>query len=152
MDVRNPRSTAKSMGHPIHPTLVPFPIAFLFGAFVTDILFWRGGNPFWATASRYLIGAALVFAVLAALAGLTDFLGDKAIRRLNAAWAHMIGNVVAVVLSLINFFLRLHDAQGPIVPTGLILSTIVVIILIFTGWMGGELVFRHRVGVADDTI
>jgi hypothetical protein len=29
-------------------------------------------------------------------AGLTDFLGDKRIRDLSAAWHHMIGNVIAV--------------------------------------------------------
>jgi uncharacterized membrane protein len=37
----NPRSTASIAGHPIHPMLVPFPIAFFVGAFVTDLLFWR---------------------------------------------------------------------------------------------------------------
>lgn len=35
------------------------------------------------------------------------------------------------------------------VPTGLILSLIVVLILLFTGWKGWEMVYRHRVGVAD---
>ena len=31
----------------------------------------------------------------------------------------------------------------------LILSLVVVCILLFTGWKGWELVYRHRVGVAD---
>ena len=34
-------------------------------------------------------------------------------------------------------------------PTGMILSGIVVLVLMFAGWKGGEMVFRHRVGVAD---
>jgi uncharacterized membrane protein len=34
-------------------------------------------------------------------------------------------------------------------PTGIILSAIVVAILLFTGWKGRELVYRGRVGVAD---
>jgi uncharacterized membrane protein len=42
-------------------------------------------------------------AALAALAGLTDFLNDTRIRDLSAAWHHMIGNVVAVLLSLWNW-------------------------------------------------
>jgi hypothetical protein len=29
------------------------------------------------------------------------------------------------------------------------LSVITVLLLLFTGWNGGDLVFRHRVGVAD---
>jgi len=37
----------------------------------------------------------LIMAALAAVAGLTDFLGDQRIRDLSAAWHHMIGNVIA---------------------------------------------------------
>ena len=39
----NPRSTASIAGHPLHPMLVPFPIASLVGAFVTDLVFWQTG-------------------------------------------------------------------------------------------------------------
>src|SRR5919112_6551612 len=100
---RNPRSTASIMGHPLHPMLIPFPIAFFVATFVCDLIFWRTGNPAWASASLYLLGAALVMAALAAVAGLTDFLGDERIRDLSPAWHHMIGNVIAVVLSLLNW-------------------------------------------------
>jgi len=36
------------------------------------------------------------------------------------------------------------------VPKGLILSLIVVCILLFTGWKGWAMVYRHRVGIADE--
>ncbi len=36
-------------------------------------------------------------------------------------------------------------------PTGLILSLIVTCVLLFTGWKGWEMVYRHRVGVADES-
>ena len=35
------RSRATIGGHPIHPMLIPFPIAFLVGAFLADVVFWR---------------------------------------------------------------------------------------------------------------
>ena len=95
-------SKAKLLGHPIHPMLIPFPVAFLVGTFVSDLVFWRTGNPGWATASLWLLGSALIMGALAAIAGLTDFLGDKRIRDLSAAWHHLIGNVAAVLLSLLN--------------------------------------------------
>jgi len=79
--------------------LIPFPAAFLVATFVCDVIFWRTGNAAWSTASFYLLGAALIMTASAALAGLTDFLGDTRIRDLSAAWHHMIGNVVAVLLS-----------------------------------------------------
>jgi uncharacterized membrane protein len=34
----NPKSTASIAGHPIHPMLIPFPVAFLVTAFVTDLV------------------------------------------------------------------------------------------------------------------
>src|SRR6266480_335611 len=78
----NPKSTLQIAGHPIHPMLIPFPIAFFVGAFVCDLAFWGTGNSMWATGALWLIGAGLIMAALAAVAGLTDFLGDQRIRDL----------------------------------------------------------------------
>jgi len=36
-----------------------------------------------------------------------------------------------------------------IVPTGLVLSLLAVVLLLFTGWKGGEMVYRHRVGILE---
>ena len=47
----NPKSTAQIAGHPIHPMLVPFPIAFLAGTLVSDIVYLATSDGFWATAS-----------------------------------------------------------------------------------------------------
>jgi uncharacterized membrane protein len=150
MPLRNPQSTAKIAGHPIHPMLIPFPIAFFVTTFVCDVAFWRTGNAAWATASLWLLGAGLVMAALAALAGLTDFLGEQRIRDLSDAWWHAGGNVLAVLIELYNFYTRYAHGSAVVVPTGLVLSLIVVLILLFTGWKGWEMVYRHRVGVADD--
>jgi uncharacterized membrane protein len=146
---QNPQSTAKIAGHPLHPMLIPFPIAFLVATFACDLLFWNTGNPAWSTASLYLLGAALIMAALAALAGLTDFLGDRRIRELSAAWHHMIGNVVAVLLSLWNWYRRYEAGDAAVLPSGLLISLVVVLILLYTGWRGWEMVYRHRVAVSD---
>jgi uncharacterized membrane protein len=152
MPMRNPRSTAQIAGHPIHPMLIPFPIAFFVSTFVCDLVFWRTGYPIWATAATWLLGAGLIMAALAAVAGLTDFLGEQRIRDLSDAWWHAGGNIVAVLISLYNFYTRYESGAAAVVPTGLVLSLIVVLILLFTGWKGWEMVYRHRVGVADDQI
>lgn len=145
----NPKSTAKIAGHPLHPMLIPFPIAFLVGTLVSDIVYWQSGSAFWASASLYLLSAALVMALLAAAAGLTDFLGDRRIRMISHAWQHMIGNITVVLLSAINLWVRLDDPQGGILPFGLALSAAVGLLLIFTGWRGGDLVYRHKVGIPE---
>jgi uncharacterized membrane protein len=143
-----PQSTAKIAGHPIHPMLIPFPIVCFVGAFVTDIVYSQSRDGGWATASMWLLGGGLVMAALAAVAGFTDYLGDDRIRRLGDALKHMIANVTAVVIELVNLILRLNN-PGFANSTGIYLSGVVVLILLYSGWKGGELVYRHGVGVHD---
>jgi uncharacterized membrane protein len=146
----NPASTAKLGTHPLHPMLIPFPVAFLVGAFVTDLAFIGTGDGFWARASMWLIGAGVVMALLAAVAGFTDFFSEPRIRALNDAWYHMIGNLTAVVIAFVNVLLRYaHGAEGAIKPWGVILSLLIVAILLFTGWKGWEMVSSHHVAVLD---
>lgn len=145
----NPRSTASIAGHPIHPLLVPLPIGFLVGALITDITYVMSTWWMWAYASSWLLGAGIATALLAALAGFTDFFGDRRIRALRRAWYHMIGNLTAVVLAIVNFIVHTRDGAAAVIPLGVTLSAITVLLLLFNGWMGGELVFRHGVGVRD---
>jgi uncharacterized membrane protein len=147
--VTNPKSTASIAGHPLHPMLIPFPIAFFVFAFLCDLAFWRTGDAFWATGALWLLGAGLIMAALAAVFGLIDFLGEPRIRALNDAWWHAGGNGLAVLISLYNWYLRYTTGEAAILPTGLLLSLIVVCILLFTGWKGWNLVYRYRVAVAD---
>ena len=146
---RGVRSTASVNGHPIHPLLVPFPIAFLVGALATDLTFWGTAGAFWARASAWLIGAGLVMGALAAIVGLTDFLTIPRARG-STGWAHFLGNAVALVVSLINLLLRIGDPAAAILPTGLILSVVTVCVLLVTGWLGGELAYRYKIGVIED--
>ncbi|MFL5296689.1 MAG: DUF2231 domain-containing protein [Phenylobacterium sp.] len=145
----NPHSTARVAGHPLHPMIVPFPIAFFVSALVTDLIFLNTQRPGFAEASVWLLGAGLATAALAAVLGLTDFLGDSRVRSLRHAWWHMVGNVIAVVLEAVNLYLRAGNPQTAVAGTGVTLSAVVVVLLLFNGWMGWELVYRHHVGVAD---
>jgi uncharacterized membrane protein len=146
----NPHSTASIAGHPIHPMLIPFPIAFFVATFVCDVVFWQTSNALWATAAIWLLGAGIVMAALAALAGLTDVLGEPRIRALSDVWWHAGGNVIVVLIQLYNWWIRYSAGTSAVVPEGLVLSLIVVCILVFTGWKGWEMVYRARVGVADE--
>ncbi len=143
----NPQSTAQVAGHPIHAMLVPIPIVCFVGTLVTDIAYWFTANMQWANFSAWLLSVGLVVSALAVLAGLIDFFGDRRIRRIRTAWIHAAGNAVALALSLINVFVHSRDAYTSVVPTGLILSAVVVLILGLTGWLGAGLVHRHGVGV-----
>jgi uncharacterized membrane protein len=85
-----------------------------------------------------------------AVAGLTDMFGDRRVTALRTAWLHMIGNVAAVLLEAVNWYLRYtQGAAEAVAPSGVTLSAVVVVLLLFNGWMGWELVYKHRVGVSD---
>ena len=148
-DNPNLRSTAQIAGHPIHPMLVPFPIVCFIGALVTDIAYWRTAQMMWADFSAWLLVIGLIMGGLAAIAGLIDFLSNRLIRAQAPAWPHMVGNIVAMLLALLNAFVHTRDAWTSVVPVGLILSVLVVLILLVTGWLGGELVYRHGVGASN---
>ncbi|HZR88131.1 MAG TPA: DUF2231 domain-containing protein [Bradyrhizobium sp.] len=141
------RSTARISGHPIHPMLVPFPIACFIGALVTDIVYWRTAEMMWSDISAWLLLIGLILGVLAAIAGLIDFLSNRLIRAQTPAWPHMLGNLLVLLLALFNTMVHTRDAFTSVVPTGLILSVLTVLILPVTGWLGWSMVYRHGVGV-----
>jgi uncharacterized membrane protein len=130
--------------------IVPFPIAFFIAALATDLAYLQTAAPGFAQASMWLLGAGLAMALLAAVLGLTDFLGERRVRRIREAWLHMIGNVMAVALAAVSFYLRAtQGAEAAIAPAGVTLSAVVAGLLLFNGWMGWALVYRHHVGVSD---
>ena len=147
MSELHPHSTASIAGHPIHPMLVPFPIVCFIGALVTDIAYWQTADIMWSNFSAWLLTIGLIMGGLAALAGLIDFLSSRSVRAQGPAWPHMLGNVAVLGLSLLNAFVHSRNAWTSVVPTGLILSAVVVLIMAVTGWLGWSMVYRHKVGV-----
>jgi uncharacterized membrane protein len=91
--------------------------------------------------------AGLVMAGFAVLAGLIDFIFSRRIRAMRPAWFHVVGSLIVIALSVLNAFVHSRDAYTAVVPQGLILSALVVIVMIFTNWMGRDMVYRHGVGV-----
>ena len=145
------RSTASILGHPIHPMLVPLPIGLLTAAFASDVAYLWTGDRFWARASRWLIGGGVVTGATAALFGLTDFLTLRRPREHVEGWGHAIGNGLVLVIGMASLRQRLTDGDRSIVPWGLAMSGLSAMILSVTGWLGGELSYRYKIGVMDDS-
>lgn len=144
-------SSVNIAGHPIHPVIVIFPVAFLVGAWAADIGYWLTSDPFWARGALWLMIAGLVTGVVAGVIGMFDFTRIKRVRKRSAGWLHMYGNIIAIVLTAINLGMRLGEMTDAIMPVGIILSTIVAALLGVSGWFGGELTFRHKIGVIGST-
>ncbi len=144
----NAPSTAAVAGHPLHATLVPFPIVCFTLALVTDVLYWRTANMMWQNFSAWLLFAGLVVGCVAALFGLIDLLSRGSLRRRARAWVHGIGNLVVLVLAFFNNLVHSADGWTAVVPYGLVLSAVTVLVLIVTVWLGRAMVFREAIGVS----
>ncbi len=133
-------------GHPIHPMLVTFPIAFFSGTVATDLLFWWTGQDFWAGFSFWLLVGGLLGGGAAAFAGFMDFVLVPMIRRHYTSWSHMLSAIVLMAVAAANLVLRWGDPSGSVLPWGLFLSGLMLAMLGVAGWLGGKLVFEHRLG------
>jgi uncharacterized membrane protein len=128
--------------------LIPFPLSFLVGALVTDLVYWSTNGAFWAESSFWLVLAGLITGAIAAVFGLIDFLTIERVREHSAGWIHFIGNAAVLIIALISVLMRWDNPEAAVMPWGLLLSVVTGLILIVTGWYGGELAYRHKVGIS----
>ena len=134
--------------HPIHPMLVALPIGLWVTALVFDIIYAATGRPSMRTAAFWNVGAGVIGALLAAIPGFVDWLSLTG-RAARIGTYHMLLNLGAVALFAVNWFVRTRvDADS---PWPLVLSIVGVIGVAVSGWLGGELVYVHRVGVEEET-
>ncbi len=142
------RSTASFRGHPIHPALIPFPFAFLYGAFLFDLAGRLAERPSWWTTGAYLSVLGVGAALLAAVPGFIDYfktVPPKSSGKKRAT-RHMLVNLAAVILFAAAWTIR-GDSEMMPGMTVLAFEGIGVVLLTAGGWMGGVLVNRNQIGV-----
>lgn len=143
-----PAYAAESVGQRLYAMLTPFPVVCFFGALAADLAYLNTLLHQWETFSVWLLSAGLIMAGVAAVVGLADYLIIARGHGLRLAWPALAGNAVAVLLSLVNVFVHSRDGYTAVIPTGLILSAVVVLILLVTGWAGWDMAYRRPVDAA----
>ena len=144
-------SPASLGGHPVHPILIPFPIALWVFSLIADVIhLWRG-NPVWRDwIAFYTLLGGIIGGVLAAVPGFIDWLSLKNPEVVKIANWHARLNVIALLIFVASFYLRTTSGAGLVggshtIP--FVLSLVGVILITVSGWLGGELVFKHGVAV-----
>lgn len=141
------KSRANFKGHPIHPILVCFPIAFYIGTLLFDILAKTYSPEFLFTAYNLEI-AALIAAGIAAIPGIIDYVytvPPKSTAKKRGA-KHALTNVGVILFFTAALIYRANN-ELPNITILIVLEGIGVILLLFAGWMGGTLVYRNQIGV-----
>jgi uncharacterized membrane protein len=151
-DYRGERSYAAAGARLIHPMLMVFPIALLVAVLATDLAFWGTGDRFWAHAAEWLLAIGVILGAVVADLGLIAFITVSRVRSRVAGWVYSLGNGAAILIALGNLMYRAEsDTGAAVIPLGIILSAVVVVLFLVMGWLAGELVFRHRIGIVDST-
>jgi nitrite reductase/ring-hydroxylating ferredoxin subunit/uncharacterized membrane protein len=142
------RSSAQIQGHPIHPMLVSFPFAYLFGSACIDVYARATNRPRWHQTASHMSLLGIGAALAAAVPGVIDYVfavPPKSSAKTRAT-NHMIANVSALGLfALARAGRRRHDDR----PAAWSLAAELAGMSLMTaaGWMGGTLVFRNQIGV-----
>jgi uncharacterized membrane protein len=143
-------SKVKLFGHPIHPMLVAFPVAFYTAAFAGFIVCSLNYDPFWFKLACVANLAGVIMAAVAALPGFIDWLFIPAETKAKQTGVlHMFSNVVALMLFGTNSWLLKDkwDAPTPSVGVAVILTGAGFILTLVAGFLGWTLVQKHHVGV-----
>jgi uncharacterized membrane protein len=143
------KSKATLAGHPIHPMLIPFPLALWATSFAVDILFYFLRHATLLVVAKFMIAAGCLGAIAAAIPGIIDWLSIKNGDVKKVANWHARLNIAALVVFAISLFLRMgsySELVGRKLTIPFLLSLVGVILITISGWLGGELVFRHGVG------
>src|ERR687886_752768 len=99
-------SKASIGGHPVHPMLIPFPLALWTTSFFADILFYFVRNFNLLLISKFLLAVGIIGGLAAAVPGIIDWLSLKSEEVKGIANWHARLNVIALIIFAISLYLR----------------------------------------------
>jgi nitrite reductase/ring-hydroxylating ferredoxin subunit/uncharacterized membrane protein len=132
----------KIIGHPLHPILTDITVSAWMLGTVFDVLALFSGSRAARQSGNNLKALGTASAVPTALAGITDYSTIKQDAATYGA-AHGLLNGMAFTCYLLS---TLAGWRGK-TQTKLIFSLLGMGFATFSAWLGGDLVYRHRVGV-----
>ena len=151
---KRPRTIlAGPYGHPFHALMITIPIGAWTASLVFDLVAIFGDSPeVFARGAAWLIGIGLVGGAAAAVLGFLDYLQlEKGTRVHRTARLHMLINLAVLALMLISLIVRLAADLDEVSVGGFVLSLLALLLLVVSGWLGGDLAYRHGVRVADES-
>lgn len=141
------RSKASIKGHPIHPLLVAFPIAFFTGTVVMDLLSLLLSDTSYAHAAVYIQTGGLISSISAAIAGLIDYyytIPPDSTAQQRATKHGLLNSIVVLIFSAV---LALKFKSNIDFIYLVMAEAIGLILMMIAGWLGGTLVVRNQIGI-----
>lgn len=141
----------------LHPFFVHFPIALLVSALFVHVLFWWWKHHAFLLFSRFLLVGAAVGALFAALSGgwAEDAAGVLSVEVHEAIEQHeTLGYVQSWLLPVLALWgvLRRKTMLERELSIFFGVMMLATVLMLYTGWLGGGLVYEHGVGVERDDL
>ena len=139
------KSKANIKGHPLHPILIAFPVAFFTGTFIFDLIaIFQKSEMYWQIGVDLEL-AGIAGGFIAAIPGIIDYLhtvppNSSAKSR---ATKHGLINVCMLILFITAFVIRDNEVS----PFIVVIEAAGIILLSIAGWMGGTLVYSNQIGL-----
>jgi uncharacterized membrane protein/nitrite reductase/ring-hydroxylating ferredoxin subunit len=141
------KSRANIKGHPVHPMLIPFPVAFFTGTLIFDILGLAYDHTTYWIIGQHLGIAGIIGGLVAAVPGLIDYFStvppDSSAKK--RATLHGLTNITMLLIFSVAAFYRRSDSAMPVLVIAL--EAAGFILMSIAGWMGATLVYRNQIGV-----
>jgi uncharacterized membrane protein len=135
----------------MHPMLVVFPLGLLMAALIFDVVYFATGSAGWGFAAFWNAVVGVGGGLIAAVPGMIDYLSiPSGTRARTVGTMHAVGNAIVLGCFGVSALLRLERPEHVPAMASLVLEIVGAFGLLLTGWLGGELVERHGVGVAED--
>jgi uncharacterized membrane protein len=139
-------------GHPIHPMLVHFPVAFWTVAAVAYIADAAGVEGA-AAAAKFGNAAGLIMALLAMAAGLMELrLIDSRSEAMRVATSHMMAIAAAWVCFMLALVMTIATEASLDKQTAQLAAvaaaSVGFLLMSVGGWLGGRLVYEFGIGAA----
>jgi uncharacterized membrane protein len=142
------KSRAAVAGHPLHPIFVCIPIGLWCFSVVCDAIFHFGwGDDSWKRAAFYCLAGGLVGAVPAYITGWIDYSLVQEPEAAQIAKFHLTLNLLLLPFIIVSIWLRWQEVSPAYHLLPVFMSVFAVLLLSISGWLGGELVSRHRISV-----
>jgi uncharacterized membrane protein len=141
------KTPARILGHPIHALSIVLPLGALSMSVVIDVINVIDERQIWKDAAYVLIGLGVLAGLAVAVPGLIDWLSvpsesdAKAIGLLHAA-----SNSIGLILFAFSWYLR-YDQPDSWSTFAFFSSLLGIAALTAGGWLGGEMVYRHGIGM-----
>jgi uncharacterized membrane protein len=143
-------SKVKIFGHPLHPMIIAFPVAFYTAAMVSYIVYNSTLDVFWFKLAYVNNFAGVVMAAVAALPGFIDWLGiPNNIKAKSTGVLHMSANILALICFLVNMVMVYNQwtVAQPDMRYSIPLTIVGFLFTIGAGYLGWTLVQTHHIGV-----